>query len=439
MNNKVEKFAALVHDVITCAKICVSDYNGKFPSETAKLNSEMIVLDWNDNQNIGYHWSGFDFDWYLIKTGLIREKILIVSNCTVDDKLMNIAYSRSNKQLTIELHPTGKFNEIVKTIACENDWPDQDEIIKIVTDFWEYYDEYQTIQNNELVQDISQKLLSSKNIILHGAPGTGKTYLSKIIAAKLIGTNLESLVQSKQFGFVQFHPSYDYTDFMEGVKPDIGDREINFSLKPGIFEKFIVNAAQDPHHKYIFLIDEINRGEINKILGELFYALDPSYRGKKGAVETQYSSLHKTNDFYKKMKQFYIPENLYLIGTMNDIDRSIDSFDFATRRRFRFINIKANDQNVLSMLDTLDSDHVNEAKQRLVALNNQIAQTEGLSEDYQIGPSYFLNLPELNYDYEVLWSDYLKPLLKDYLFGNEDEEAILARLKWAYENNENNR
>lgn len=124
---------------------------------------------------------------------------------------------------------------------------------------------------------------------------------------------------------------------------------------------------------------------------------------------------------------------------MNDIDRSIDSFDFATRRRFRFINIKANDQNVLSMLDTLDSDHVNEAKQRLVALNNQIAQTEGLSEDYQIGPSYFLNLPELNYDYEVLWSDYLKPLLKDYLFGNEDEEAILARLKWAYENNENNR
>lgn len=164
-----------------------------------------------------------------------------------------------------------------------------------------------------------------------------------------------------------------------------------------------VRAKQTELKKYIFIIDEINRGEISKIFGELFFAIDPGYRGRSGEISTQYSNLHPNPD-----EKFYIPENVYIIGTMNDIDRSVDSFDFAMRRRFRFVELRADER--LEMLALLENEELEaEAIRRIAALNKEIASVEDLNENYQIGASYFLKLKTLNFD--QLWTDYLQPLL----------------------------
>lgn len=426
----------------------------------------------------------------------------------------------------------------------------QEELVKPVK---EYGNEY------------SRMLIESKNIIFRGAPGTGKSYLAKQIATDIISEGYfdkyESLndEQKKQVEFVQFHPSYDYSDFVEGLRPKINDDgSMGFELKDGIFKSFVSRARRnyensqkpkeiveketsvqesmknffdnielgvdefktltgnsfyvssiddnfihitipgndivnklvlsvseikqmlesgltfnkvkditnyfnkqfasqaysyefvimkaiqsskihtrqspvetEPLKKYIFIIDEINRGEISKIFGELFYSIDPGYRGKSGEIATQYSNLQMGSE------KFYIPENLYIIGTMNDIDRSVDSFDFAMRRRFRFIEIKADATS--GMLDGLKSNRLDdaanellpeEAINRMTALNEAILEVEDLNENYQIGASYFLKLKNLTFD--ELWTDCLRPLLQEYVQGLYDEEDKMKKFATAY-------
>lgn len=286
----------------------------------------------------------------------------------------------------------------------------------------------------------SAALLASKNMILRGAPGTGKSYLAKQIATDIVSngylddyTSLSD-EQKKQIEFVQFHPSYDYTDFVEGLRPVINeDGSMGFELKDGVFKQFVTRARnnlessralhEEPEN-YVFIIDEINRGEMSRILGELFFAIDPGYRGKAGEVSTQYANLHPD-----PTEKFYIPENVYIIGTMNDIDRSVDSFDFAVRRRFRFVEIKADDH--LEMLGSLGDEELEaEAIKRMGALNDAIAQTEDLNENYQIGASYFLKLRNL--DFDQLWTDHLAPLLQDYVQGTYNQEDVMKKFATAY-------
>ena len=374
---------------------------------------------------------------------------------------------------------------------------------------------------NKNINDYLDKLRKSKNLILRGAPGTGKTYLAKEIAMELTDGNED------QIGFVQFHPSYDYTDFVEGLRPvSNGDGAIDFKLQDGIFKQFCKKAKEaqktggqdnfdetwakltdainekqgqyffprssvpaslnsqgnvkfdspvatkekvyllykgedtnlkyetyqkivldhmkesyglcdyvsptiDTDKKFVFIIDEINRGEISKIFGELFFSIDPGYRGEKGSVSTQYANLHETDE------KFYIPENVYIIGTMNDIDRSVDTFDFAMRRRFRFVEVTAESQ--VGMLDKELNIHAEEAKTRLRNLNTSIENVQELNSHYHIGPSYFLKLKDVDFDYELLWSDYLKPLLEDYLRGSYEEFETLETLKKAFDLTNNER
>ena len=388
---------------------------------------------------------------------------------------------------------------------------------------WKKYKrlESETMLRNDFLFNYSGILKKSKNLILRGAPGTGKTYLAKEIAKELTGGNED------QIGFVQFHPSYDYTDFVEGLRPvSNGDGAIEFKLQDGIFKQFCqkAKAAQktggqdnfeetwakltdainekqgqyffprssvpaslnsqgnvkfdspvatkekvyllykgeetnlkyetyqkivldhmkesyglcdyvsptiDTDKNFVFIIDEINRGEISKIFGELFFSIDPGYRGKEGSVSTQYANLHETDE------KFYIPENVYIIGTMNDIDRSVDTFDFAMRRRFRFVEVMADSQ--LYILDQELGEDAEEAKIRLRNLNTAIENIQELNSHYHIGPSYFLKLKDVDFNYELLWSDYLKPLLEDYLRGSYEESETLETLKKAFELTNNER
>lgn len=414
-------------------------------------------------------------------------------------------------------------------------------------------------QFTDYKNDFSYMLIESKNLIFRGAPGTGKSYLAKKIAADIItkgqSDDYASLTdeQKKQVEFVQFHPSYDYSDFVEGLRPKINDDgTMGFELQDGIFKKFVARARKnyensrktketiakeisvqeamseffsnielgvdtfktineneftitsvDDDHvyisipanasankltlnldeirrmlesgkefdkikdissffgktfatqgysydyiiykeilklknkakkstakveeqkNYVFIIDEINRGEISKIFGELFYSIDPGYRGKAGEISTQYSNLHSDPD-----EKFYVPENVYIIGTMNDIDRSVDSFDFAMRRRFRFVELKANEHT--DMLNSLENDELKaEAIRRMTSLNNAIASEKDLNENYQIGASYFLKLKTPD-DFNKLWTDYLKPLLQEYIQGMYNEEELMKKFAKAY-------
>lgn len=255
---------------------------------------------------------------------------------------------------------------------------------------------------------------------------------------------------------VQFHPSYDYTDFVEGLRPcyvkaknDKPDQdskqEIGFELKKGTFLDFCEKAEKDKANKYVFIIDEINRGEISKIFGEIFAAIEPGYRGNtKQKFQTQYANMHNDSNEFKESPfkdGFYVPDNLYIIGTMNDIDRSVESFDFALRRRFTWMEITAESQAIVMWTANellsrgFDLDKL---QNRMNNLNKKIEEIPGLSKDYHIGPAYFSKLKDYPKDeaYDKLWKNHLEPLLKEYLRGMENIDTNIRSLKEAY-NNEN--
>ena len=395
-------------------------------------------------------------------------------------------------------------------------------------------------------------LKQTHNLVFTGAPGTGKTHMAREIAKEM---GAESM-------FVQFHPSYDYTDFVEGLRPiDNGEGHIVFERKDGVFKEFCRKAVQnlidssksveelsdETHWKmlleefvndaidnattfktvngsefvitgmtesyvsilneqnakasilnvsiheiltllfneitleyvrdirkyfgrmfgtqadsytfvivkkirekhqsasankvnqkhssriqerdYVFIIDEINRGEASKIFGELFYAIDPGYRDDKdNPVQTQYQNLIPTSDVFAK--GFYVPRNVYILATMNDIDRSVESMDFAMRRRFTWKEIKP--ECTEDMLDNLGQSLADSAKETMHRLNNEIVATDGLGAAYSVGPAYFMKIKDLKGDFSALWNMNIEPLLREYLRGFRAIDDMIEKFRKAF-------
>ncbi len=418
--------------------------------------------------------------------------------------------------------------------------------------FQQMLKEFQSsMRSQEMIDSIKALVEEGKNVVLTGAPGTGKTFLAWQIASAMTG-DVNPMEKGNDnephphIGFCQFHPSMDYTDFVEGLRPidpEDESQQIGFERKDGIFKEFcrkVVNdvaeigrmdnfkeaweallekirSAEDqildiPMHegrslpiemnklgtglanrtygedgnwikgrskffsreqlykvyqgergvpsgahdnyrkyiieymsdncdlrpfvkgnpvgnekrqKYVFIIDEINRGDIAKIFGELFFAIDPGYRGIKGRIKTQYDNLIEDDDAFKD--GFYVPDNVYIIGTMNDIDRGVESMDFAIRRRFTWKDVKPEEtQEAILRSKIKNGELFAKVKNRMDNLNAAIsAKDSGLGSAYCIGGAYFTHVKVSEdgstADFDSLWDFHLEPLLREYLRGQEQE------------------
>ena len=244
-------------------------------------------------------------------------------------------------------------------------------------------------------------LRAKKNIILQGAPGVGKTFAAKRLAYSMMGVKDVSRVM-----LIQFHQSYSYEDFIEGYRPS-GQ---GFELVKGAFYSFCKKAADDEENDYFFIIDEINRGNLSKIFGELFMLIESDKRGPKNKLQLLYSR-----------ELFYVPRNVHIIGMMNTADRSLAMLDYALRRRFAFVELRPafDSDGFREYCSGLGNPTFEALVREVESLNRAIAEDESLGDGFCIGHSYFCNMkPETCTD-SALASivDYeLIPMLKEYWF-----------------------
>lgn len=415
--------------------------------------------------------------------------------------------------------------------------------------------------NNNYIDNYISLLFAKINLVLTGAPGTGKTFIAKSVAADIVSNGTkdwDTLVQEgcSQIGFVQFHPSYDYTDFVEGLRPGengefrrqdgvfkefckraLGDEDVVSEVSTNLFDKVynellddirggvitsyeritaddrglsvndknkIIFGPEATNYKttsirnlrllfdyyqskgvkdatkltrddlwgaiskltegktktldyteyrwalnqllsrvtdadialveaepisnkeditkkpFVFIIDEINRGELSKIFGELFYSIEPDYRGPKGTVKTQYNNMVENDDVFKS--GFYIPENVYIIGTMNDVDRGVEAMDFAIRRRFGWKEVTAEESADNMGITGL-------ARVKMDALNKALIE-KGLTKAHCIGGAYFRKLE--GDDFKALWDYHLEGIIFEYFRGEPDAQFKIDDIKKAY-------
>ncbi len=279
----------------------------------------------------------------------------------------------------------------------------------------------------------------NKAVILWGPPGTGKTFESMEIVKELLeiddlegylfSENEKSLSENDKgfYEIVQFHPNYTYQDFIGGISPKIETSSISYELRQGIFKRFCDAAKDNKDKKFIFIIDEINRAELSAVFGELLFALE--YRNKP--VNLPYFG------------EFTIPDNVYIIGTMNNVDKSLVTFDLALRRRFGFVKLMPKLDVIEDVLiETVEEISLKQYRLKCEKLNESIKEELDLGEDYQIGQAYFLKIKDFlaktnkkkkqnitSFEREKLWVYNIEPLLEEYLGMSMEDDSIQKKLE----------
>lgn len=309
--------------------------------------------------------------------------------------LSEMEYLKSQQGTFFKVTPE-EFDTIMDLIRGDNPLPKKeakerytkDDFLNQVFITW---DDYKKLEN---------LLLRKKNLILQGAPGVGKTYAARRLAYALMGEKDDSRVMQ-----VQFHQNYSYEDFVMGYKPN---DEGGFDLKDGIFLKFCQKAEVDRAHKYFFIIDEINRGNLSKIFGELLMLIENDYRDKP--IQMSYKNI-----------EFAVPSNLYIIGMMNTADRSLAMIDYALRRRFSFFEMKPGFESVgyQEYLNKVGDSYLRSLVKAITELNKVIAEDASLGSGFSIGHSYLCNLGE-DYNLESIVEYDIIPMLREYWFDNDE-------------------
>lgn len=274
------------------------------------------------------------------------------------------------------------------------------------------------------VFDKALRLLhSKKNIILQGSPGVGKTFVAKRLAFTLMGAKSEANVET-----VQFHQAYSYEDFIQGFRPK--KDQSGFAIRDGVFHRFCERARSKSSEKFVFIIDEINRGNLGKIFGELLMLIEADKRSKEWGLRLAYAD--------KDEPPFYVPDNVYLIGMMNTADRSLTSIDYALRRRFAFVQVKPGfaHETFKTHLQTRgwSENFADQISKKFIALNEKIAKDEELREGFCVGHSYFCakrpdDMTDEDYLADIIDTE-IRPLLEDYWFDKRPTEinAIIEEL-----------
>lgn len=276
----------------------------------------------------------------------------------------------------------------------------------------------EVFMTSEKYDILKNLLLKKKNIILQGSPGVGKTFSAKRLAYSILGTKNDNKIK-----MIQFHQNYSYEDFIMGYRPT----ETHFELKYGAFYSFCKEAEKDKENKYFFIIDEINRGQMSKIFGELLMLIEEDKRGE--SLPLVYNS---END-----KEFSVPKNLYIIGMMNTADRSLAMIDYALRRRFAFFDFipAFNTQSFKIYAENKNSKQYLDLIEEVKNLNKDIS--ESIGEGFQVGHSYFCTHESISNNWLLSVIDYeIIPLLKEYWFDEiEKVEEWTKKLKNSIKNN----
>lgn len=333
---------------------------------------------------------------YIKKTESLTSPIdcTVLNNC---HELENMEYFQ-NPHGTLFKLTKGEYDFIIDLIREDNPAASEKSIEPYTKD--DFLEEiYMSEQRYDRLKTL---LLDKKNIILQGAPGVGKTFAAKRLAMSVMGEMDESRIES-----IQFHQNYSYEDFIMGYKPV----EDGFELKYGVFYRFCQKADNQPDKDFFFIIDEINRGNMSKIFGELLMLIEKGYRGKR--ITLAYNGL-----------SFAVPENIYIIGMMNTADRSLAMIDYALRRRFSFFDFEPafDSEGFIQHQKSLKSDTLDKLIVKIQDLNEEISSDKSLGKGFRIGHSYFCDREVCTDKWLLSIVDYdILPMLSEYWFDDDNK------------------